>query len=156
MSSTAVIFKASAMARDLANRLQLRVAGMTIKQDVDANRWPTLQCTVGGKSEWIRIRTAQDESDAEGMVDALGLPQRVYSPHLTEVMEEAAATPPTAGTNDMRRQVLAEVGKNGTEIHVLEGTGVETAASFAAAAALATTLVSTIRSDTTNPLTSQV
>ncbi len=156
MASTPVVFKAIALARDLGNRLQLRVQGMTLLTNVDANRFPTLQCTVGGDSVWIRIQTDSFESDAEGMVDALGLPQRVYSPNVTQIYEESGETPPAVGSLNLRAQVLAECGKNGTEIQLWEGTGVQTAANFAAAVAAATTLVATIHSDTTYPLTAQV
>jgi len=158
MSVTAqkVPFKAQAMARDLAVRLQNRISGLTITQGLDSDSFPTLQLTVSSKSMWIRIRTDYQESEGEGKVDALGLGQRVYTPHLTEVLEEAAATPPTAATLNMRAQALAEVSKNGTKVLVQEGTGVETAANYAAALALATTVVATIRSDDINPLTAQV
>jgi hypothetical protein len=145
------------MARDLAVRLQNRIGSpMVITQGLDSDSFPTLQLTISGDSVWIRIRTDYMESEAEGKVDALGLGQRVYTPHVTELLQEAAATPPAAGTLNMRAQALAEVSKNGTQVLVMEGTGVQTAANYAAALALATTTVATIRSDDINPLTAQV
>ena len=156
MASQRVPFKAQAMARDLAVRLQNRISGATITQGLDSDRFPTLQVSIGSKSAFVRIRTDYQRTDEDGHVDALGLQQRVYTPHVTELIREAAATPPDASTVDMQAQLLAEVGKNGTKVLVSEATGVEDAANFAAALALTPTLVSTIRSDDINPLTAQV
>jgi hypothetical protein len=154
--ATKVVFKAVAMSRDLAVRLTNRIKGLAVHQDVDADRFPTMKLSIGAKSCFVRIRTDYQESESEGQVDALGLGQRVYTPHVTEVIREAAATPPAAATLDMLAQVLAEVGKNGTKVLVEEATGVEDAADFAAAVALTPVVVSTIRSDDINPLTEQM
>lgn len=155
MAAQKQVFKAQAMARDLEVRLKNRIAGITTTAGLDPDRFPTLEVSVGAKSVWIRIRTDGDRSAADGHVDGLGMDQRVYSPHLTEMLREAAATPPAAATNNMIAQVLAELGKNGTKLVVREGTGVEDTTTWATADAAATTTTSTIRSDDINPLTAQ-
>lgn len=151
--ATKVVFKAIAMSRDLAVRLQNRIKGLVVVQDFDTDHFPTLQLSVGAFSCFVRIRTDYQESEAEGMVDALGLGQRVYTPHLTEFIRDTVADP---STYDMLNQVLAEVSKNGTKVLVEAAAGVEAAANFAAALALAPAVVSTIRSDDINPLTEQM
>jgi len=156
MASQKVVFKAIAMSRDLEVRLKNRIANIVIHSDVDSDRFPTLKCSIGAKSCFIRISTDHARSDADGHVDALGLDQRVYTPHKTEILKEEAATPPAPATNDMLAQVLAEVAKNGTKVVVKGGTAVEDAATFAAAAILATTDEAVIRSDAINPLTKQM
>lgn len=151
-----VVFKAVAMSRDLAVRLKNRIAGLVVAEGLDADRFPTLKCSIGAKSCFVRIRTDYERSEEDGKVDALGLGQRVYTPHVTELLREASATPPAAATLAMLAQVLAEVSKNGTKVMVMEGTGVEDAANFAAADALATATVAVIKSDDVNPLTQQM
>jgi hypothetical protein len=150
-----VVFKAVAMSRDLAVRLQNRIAGLVIHSDVDADRFPTLMLSIGAKSCFVRIRTDYQRSEEDGHVDALGLGQRVYTPHVTEVIREAQATN-SATTVDMLAQVIAEVSKNGTKVLVEEAVGVENAANFAAAVALTPAVVATIKSDDINPLTEQM
>lgn len=155
MAAQPQVFKAQAMARDLEVRLKNRIAGITTEAGLDSNRFPTLKVAVGAKAVWIRISTDSARTTADGSVDGLGLAQRVYSPHVTEMLREAAATPPDASTNDMVTQVLAELSKNGTKLLVREGTGVEDDTTWAAADAAASTTASTVRSDDINPLTSQ-
>lgn len=151
-----VPFKAQAMARDLAVRLKNRVAGLEIQEDLDADRFPTLQCKIGAKSVWVRISTDYERSEDDGHVDALGLAQRVYTPHKTEIFQEEAITPPDATTLELRAQILAECGKNGTKIYVKEGPGVEDDTTFGAAFTAADTTVAEIRSDDIHGLTKQM
>jgi hypothetical protein len=150
-----VIFKAQAMARDLEVRLKNRIASLVTVADVDADNFPTIQCKIGAKSAFIRIRTDYARSEEAGNVDALGLGQRVYTPHVTEFIREAQATN-SATTINMLAQALAEVCKNGTKVLVEEAVGVEDAANFAAAVALTPAVVATVKSDDINPLTSQI
>ena len=153
--SNKVVFKAQALARDLEVRLQNRIKGVSTQMDLDANRFPTIKCTVSAKSCFLRIKTDFERSEESGKVDALGLNQRVYAPHMTEFLREDTATQDAASL-EMLAQVLAEIAKNGTKIVIMEGPAVENAATFAAAAALATDVVAEIRSDDIHPLTAQV
>lgn len=151
-----VPFKSQAIARDLAVRLKNRVAGIAIEEGLDADRFPTLKCSIGAKSLFIRLSTDYERSEEDGHVDGLGLAQRVYSPHKCELLQEAAATPADATTLEMRAQALAECSKLGMKLVVREGTAVEDAATYAAADAAAGTKVAEIKSDDIHPLTQQM
>lgn len=153
-----IVFKSQAMARDLTVRLKNRIAGLTVQEDLDSDRFPTLQCQTGGESVWIRIQTDAQRSEDDGHVDSLGLPQNVYTPHKTEILQEDAGdtTVPTAAYNSLAAQILAEVSKNGTKVIVRAGEGVGAAADFAAADTAAADTVAEIRSDDIHPLTAQM
>lgn len=152
-----VPFKAQAISRDLAVRLKNRTAGITIQEDLDADRFPTLKATddTSGKSVFIRISTDAERSTEDGHVDGLGLPQTVYAPHKCELAQEAAASADPASLN-LRAQALAECAKLGMKTKVREGTGVQDAANWAAADAAAATDVAEIRSHDIHPLTQQM
>lgn len=150
-----VPFKSQAIARDLAVRLKNRVAGIAVEEGLDADRFPTLKCSIGAKSAFIRLSTDFERSEEDGHVDGLGLAQRVYSPHKAELLQEAAASA-DATTLDLRAQALAECSKLGMKLIVREGTGVEDDTTFADADAAASSTVATIKSDDIHPLTSQM
>lgn len=153
--SNKVPFKAQAMMRDLAVRLKNRTKDLSAAEEsVDADRFPTLALAVGGKYAFIRISTDYERSDESGKVDGLGLPQRVYSPHKCELVQEDAATA-DALTLNLRAQIMAEVVKLGTKVCVLEGPAVQDETDFASAFSLAAK-VAEIKSDDIHPLTQQM
>ena len=134
-----------------------RTAGIVIEEGLDADRFPTLKCSIGAKAIFIRLSTDYERSDEDGHVDALGLAQRVYSPHKCELLgEDAATTVVDPTTYDMRAQALAECSKLGMKLIVREGEGVQDAADWAAADTAAATTVSTIKSHDIHPLTQQM
>jgi len=153
-----VPFKAQAISRDLAVRLKNRIAGLSIQQDVDTDRFPTLQCKIGAKSVWVRLSTDFERSEDDGHVDSLGLAQTVYSPHKAEIIQEdsAGVVGVDPSTVELRAQVLAECSKLGMKLIVREGEGVQDDTSFAAADAAGTTTVAVIKSNDINPLTQQM
>jgi len=154
--SNKVPFKSQAISRDLAVRIKNLAAGVAIEESVDADRFPTLKCSVGAKSVFVRISTDHERSEDDGSVDALGLAQRVYAPHKCELLQEEAATPPDASTLAMRAVVLAECAKLGMKLVIREGAGVEDAADWAAADVAADALPIVIRSSDIHPLTQQM
>lgn len=141
------LFKAQAHMRELRQRLSLSIPAATFVDDLDANSMPILVVSHASEKQFIKIETL----DNAGRVDALGLPQRVYSPHKCSLIREATATPPADILG--REIVSAAIAKLGMEIDIYEGTGVKTAANYAAAEALAPTVTVKIRSDEINPLT---
>jgi len=155
MPSAPVTFKAQSLARDLAVTLQYSIKGSAVASQSDSNGFPVIQVSVGAKKSWISITTDAAVSDEAGKVDGIGLPQRVYTPHVCTLVQEAAATA-DATTMDMRSQMLAHVVKLGTKVLVKEGTNVEDAASYTAALALTPVLTAKISSDLINPLTNQI
>ena len=152
-----VPFKSQAISRDLAVRLKNRIAGIEILEDLDSDRFPTLKCTVAAKSVFVKISTDFERSEEDGHVDALGLPQTVYAPHKTELLQEDAATA-DAGSLELRTKVLAEISKLGTKVLVTEGPLVQDAADYAAAEAIVAAIdpIAEIRSNDINPLTQQM
>lgn len=150
-----IVFKAIALSRDLAVKLENSIKGSSIVKDSDSDRFPTLQITVNNKSCFVKISTDFDRSEEDGHVDALGMGQRVYAPHKIEFIRENSATA-DASSLDMLNKVLAEISKLGTRVLVSEGASVEDAADFAAALALSPVVVSEIKSDVINPLTKQM
>lgn len=149
------VFKSVAVSRDLAVRLKNRIKSVIVVESIDAQRFPTQKVSIGAKSVFIRISTDSARSLEDGHVDGLGLPQTVYSPHKVELLQEVALTA-DATTAALRVQVISECAKLGMKLIVLEGTNVEDAADYAAAAVLATTVAATIKSDDINPLTAQM
>lgn len=165
------LFKAQAHARDLQQRLQILVptavfnATPTAPQ-LDALGFPIISFTHAGETQWIYITTeyaaetgapvGSDPNGGQGAtpsnhVDGLGLPQRVYSPHMCQIYREAIATPPA--DNNGQNAVLAAVALMGMKVLIWEGTGVESTTTLAGAQAAATTLVTKVPSDYINPLT---
>lgn len=165
MASQKIPFKALALSRDLVVRLKNR--GMTVtSEDVDTSGFPVVKLAgATGKAIWLHITTDFADSEAAGKVDALGLEQRVYTPHVVEILKEAQGaagdTVLAAGYIDALAKLMAEVGKLGTAVKVYDNLGgaddsVATAATFAAAVAAATHLAADYRSDDIHPLTAQM
>jgi len=162
--STKVPFKAQAMARDLAVRLKNRIAGVTIQEDLDSERFPTFRCYVtAGQSAFVRISTDFERSDEDGHVDSLGLAQRVYTPHKTELLkgDETDTTAIVSATEEaayraMVIQLTAELSKNGTKFIIREGSGVLADTNWADADTAASTTVAEVRSDDIHGLTKQM
>jgi len=160
------LFKAQAHERDLQQRLQILLPAATFVYSQDTQGFPILKVTNGGETEWIYITTeyaaqsgAPVGSDPaggsgptpSGHVDGLGLPQRVYSPHMCQIYREASATPPA--DQNGRNQIQSQASLMGMKILIWEGTGVASTTTLAAAQAAATSEVSTIPSDYINPQT---
>lgn len=165
MASQKIVFKSLALSRDLVVRLKNR--GLTIlaeTQDTDGFPVVKIQGAVG-KAIWMHITTDFATSEAEGKVDALGLEQRVYAPHIVDILKEALGaagdTILAAGYSDTVAKLVAECSKLGTAMTVHDNVGgandsVATAATFAAAQAAATNLAADIKSDDIHPLTMQM
>lgn len=143
------LFKAHAHMRELKQRLSIQLQGASFEDALDSNSMPILVVSENSEKHFVKIKTLDDVS---GHVDGLGLPQRVYSPHECIILREAAASADSANA-DLREKLTAASAKLGMKLTIKEGTGVETAADYAAADALATTTVAVIRSDEINPLT---
>lgn len=165
MASQKLPFKSLALSRDLVVRLKNR--GMTVLAETqDASGFPVVKLQgATGKAIWMHITTDFADSEAMGKVDGLGLDQRVYAPHVVEILKEAAGAAGdgilAAGYADKLNLLMAEVGKLGTAVKVYDNTGagsdtVAVAATFAAAQAAATVLATDYRSDDIHPLTAQV
>lgn len=133
-------FKAQAHARELKQRLQLSVAGAALSDSLDSSGLPVVKLTKGSESIFVKIGLA----DNAGRVDGLGLAQRVYSPHVAQLLQEKSAS---ATELEARAEVLAACAKLGMKLEVWEKA---TPASFDLTGA---TKVATIASDEINPLT---
>ncbi len=162
MASQKVPFKSLALSRDLIVRLKNR--GLTIlAQTQDTDGFPVAQISGGADDAlWLHITTDFADSEAQGKVDGLGLEQRVYAPHIVNILKEVvsvdAATPAYQSALQI---VLMECSKLGTAIKVYDNAGgvadsVGEAASFAAAQAAAVVLATEYASDDIHPLTAQV
>ncbi len=127
---------------------------------MDADRFPTLKCydETAQHAVFVRISTDYERSEEDGHVDGLGLAQRVYAPHKTEILQEndGDATAPTTAYRSLAAQILAECSKNGTKIVGRAGEGVQAASDYAAADTAADEKLYEIRSDDIHPLTSQM
>jgi len=151
---TYVVDKAKAMSRDLAVRLKL--TGVAVASEtLDAKGFPVLQLGTVGAYEWLSISTDFAQSEAQGTINSLGMPQTVYTPHVCKFYQEAFATS-SAAQALLAGQVLSAIGQLGTKIQMYSATGIESAADFAAVLALTPTLDATIPSDYINPLTQQM
>lgn len=152
---TYVADKAKAMARDLKTRLKL--AGVQVDaEELTTKKFPVLKILADANAWiWVEISTDYAESEAEGMVNSLGLPQAVYAPHVQKVYKEPFASS-SSPYELVTGKVLAYLGQMGTKVEVYTATGASAAANFAAVVALAPTVAATIPSDPVNPLTQQM
>lgn len=133
-------FKAQAHMRELAQRLSLSISGATITQSLDANGMPEAKVVKGSETIFIKIT---DLGNA-GRVDGLGLPQRAYSPHQVQILQDLD----TISDKDARAKVLAACAKLGMKLQLWEKATLP--ASFDLTGA---TQVAEIPSDEINPLT---
>lgn len=137
------VFAAQAKERELKQRLALVMPTATFREALDADGFPALEVTLGADIALVKIVT---DSNA-GRVDGLGLPQRVYSPHIIQMLQD------TAAGKVLTAKMTAAVAKMGCKIKIRE-TAVSslTLAAFDADFAAATT-VCELPSDEINPLT---
>ena len=149
-----IVDKAKAMSRDLAVRLKLTgvvVAG----EELTDKGFPVLKIGTTGAFQWILIETDFAQSESQGTINSLGMPQAVYAPHVCKLYKEAFASSSAAQELTSTR-IVAQLGQLGTKIEVLSANGVESAATFTAVLALSPVLNATIPSDYINPLTQQM
>lgn len=142
-------FKAQAMARELKSRIEFQSASVSSSIARDANEMPTLIVTKGADSIFIKIQTDKNA----GRVDALGLAQRSYSPHVVRFLRETAANQSQA---EFQILALAEASKLGCKIEVWEK-AVPAASDLPAdvtAAVSGASKVAEIKSDMINPMIS--
>lgn len=104
-------FKSQAHARELKQRLSLLVSGLSISEDVDSNGMESLKLVKGSETIFIKI----DVSDNAGRVDGLGLPQRVYSPHICKILRDD-----TPSDLALREIVVAACAKLGMKLEIYE------------------------------------
>jgi|NOAtaT_7_FD_contig_31_6078651_length_963_multi_3_in_0_out_0_3 hypothetical protein len=141
------LFKASAHARELKQRLKLLLPNATISESLDTNSMPILKISVNAENQFIKIET----DDNAGRVDGLGLSQRVYSPHVASIVQESDA-PAGAEESEARIKCISSIGKLGMKVSVWTGSGAGAETSYDDAKT-ASSLVTTLPSDEINPLT---
>jgi hypothetical protein len=107
-------FKAQAHMRELVQRLKLSLAGATIDQAQDANGLPSIRVEKGTAKACLRIKM---DGNA-GRVDGLGLPQRVYSPHVAEMLQDSDLT--DTDSKQLKLRMAAAVAKLGMKVVVWE------------------------------------
>lgn len=122
------MFAAQAVVQKLKENLDLAIGQESYALSYDAAGFPILKVTKG-QNLFLKC----DIYEASGMVDGLGLPQRVYSPHKMIFICETLAT---LTAKESFFKVLAYASQMGMKLEVFEGTGVGAAADYAAALAL--------------------
>jgi hypothetical protein len=114
MASTA---KANSLARQIKEDLSLRLSALACTLGYDASGNP--QVTVGAgtaasQSAYIRVI-----SEASSQVDALGLAQRVYTPHIIQLVLETSTIPAVALMTEANKfLLLGELLKHGTKLEL--------------------------------------
>lgn len=144
-------FKAQAHMRELVQRLKLSIAGATINQSQDADGLPSIRIEKNGEAMCLRIKMDGNAS----RVDGLGLPQKVYSPHIAEMLQDADQT--TADSKLLKLRMAAAVAKLGMKVIAWEIDKADmpvNAQDYGSVADLSTvcTLIDIIPSDEINPL----
>lgn len=79
------------LAQDIKDQLVLEFPAVTITQNFDSDGYPIVNfgtLTASGGGAVIRVKPSDDVSG----VDSLGLPQRVYHPHVVQAVLEESAT----------------------------------------------------------------
>ena len=105
-------FKAQAHMRDLKQRLSLQLAGVAFEDSLDANSNPIVKLSHNSEIIFIKI---EDKGNA-GRVDGLGLPQRAYSPHKCEILQDSD----TVSSAEARAKTLAACAKMGMDVELWE------------------------------------
>ena len=146
------MFKAAAHMRELKQRLGMLLPASTLSDNVDSDGMPLLVVKTNSEYENIKIYV---DGNAD-RVDGLGLPQKAYSPHICQVVQESAA-PAGSAEAIARAKILSAVAKLGMKIILEEAASAGAAASWAdalaAVAADAGAITAVIPSDEINPLT---
>lgn len=139
-------FKAQAMARRLKQQLGISLAGVSVAEAYDADGYPILTVSKGAESLYVFIMNRGNA----GRVDALGLPQRAYSPHKVVILREDYTDATTLPTEiAMREKVTAESVKLGAKVEIWEREDVTTAGAVLTGA----TMVAEIDADPIHKLT---
>jgi hypothetical protein len=133
-------FKAAAHVRELKQRLSLSLAGAVMSDALDANGNPSLKIVLSGETQFVHVEAL----DNAGRVDALGLAQRSYSPHVCQILRDTVAADAAA-----RDKVLAACTKLGMKLEIWEIAAVPASFTLAGAAK-----AYEISADEINPLTS--
>jgi hypothetical protein len=138
-------FKAQAHMRELVQRLKLSIKDAIIKQAQDADGLPAIRLEKGSDAILVKIKL---DGNA-GRVDGLGLPQRVYSPHICQLLQDADQS--SADSKELKVRLAAAVGKLGMKVEVYERdlADLPQAEDFSTTSA---TLVAILQSDEINPL----
>lgn len=108
--------KAVQIARQLAEDLGLRT-GLAVVKGVDASGNPTISLgTLTAGSQGAFIRVTQESSI---QVDGIGNPQRVYTPHIIQLVLELSTTTKVAIVKeDLLAQVIYDTTKFGTKVEL--------------------------------------
>ncbi|HSV26692.1 MAG TPA: hypothetical protein VLH60_02260 [Sedimentisphaerales bacterium] len=144
------VFKAQAVARELKQRLALQ--GLVVTESADAAKFPILSIVAAAEQLHVKIEMLPDPA---AHVDGIGLPQRLYSPHMATLIESilpsGALPADQTASLIVRERVFAAVAKLGMKIalRVIDGAVSPDYATALAASALATE----IRSDEIHGLT---
>ena len=125
-------FKAQAMARRFKQQMEISIAGMSIAESFDADGYPVL--TVSGGTDTLYV-FVQNRGNA-GRVDALGLPQRAYSPHKVVILREDIASTEVPVDLALREKVTAEAVKLGAKVEIWEREDVTTLGAVMTGAAM--------------------
>lgn len=105
-------FKAQALMRDLKQRLELSIPSVSFEENLDSSYYPILKVSSASESIFIKI-----EPVATDRIDAIGLPQTVYAPHKTIILEKEDG----AGIDSaLRIQVLSQCVRSFTEVLVYQ------------------------------------
>ena len=113
--------KAEALMRALEEKLRLRGAPNVVKLSSTAIRISkSATPAVAEANMLIRIKPKADDIDRR---DALNLPQRVYNPHICEILlEDALAGAEAAALQKKLSESIYELSRAGMAIDVLEHT----------------------------------
>lgn len=142
-------FKAQAHIRELKQRLQLQMPAAAITEAADADGYMALRVVLSTEIALARVIV---DGNA-GRVDGLSLPQRSYSPHIAQLLQDADQT--SAASKELKARMAAAMSKLGMKLEIREHDKADmpaAASEFDADWATATA-VCTIRSDEINPLT---
>jgi hypothetical protein len=127
--------------RELKQRLSLSISGAVFTESMDAAGFPEMKVVASGETIFVKIETL----DNAGRVDGLGLPQRVYSPHKCEILQDAD----TISSLAVRYTILGACAKLGMRLEIWEKAALPSSFDLSGA-----TQVDVIRADEINPMTS--
>jgi hypothetical protein len=134
-------FKAQAMSRELRQRLEAALSGLSIIESQDSGAMPILKIVKG--SETVFVKTEVDGNPSGG-VDGLDLSQRQYSPHRMTILRDGD----TISDQEMREKITAECARAGCKVLLYEINPLPSAYDLTGA-----TLKATLKSNQWHPLT---